>query len=389
MHIAIISHIRHPISAPFMGGMEAHSHGLAKGLAARGHKVTLFASGDSQPPDGVLLRPITAQHYDRVLPWKEFHDTEILNAHLDRCFAGILPELESGSFDIIHNNSLHRFPPRLARRERLAMLTSLHVPPFDALFRAVHASGAPWCRFTVCSGPQLERWTAPHRIKLPVHVVPNGIDTTQWSFSTAGDGTAVWFGRITPNKGTGEAVKAARIAGLKLRIYGPIEDRVYFEEAVEPYLGAQISYGGNLGVEDLSAEVSRASVCLFTPVWDEPFGLAAAEAMCCGVPVAAFDSGATREVVGDAGAIVPAGDTTGLAAAAREVMALDRRQVHDSASARFGLKRMIDRYEVLYRKCLAGVSKPAPEVNFASIELPPQDEYKVEDRIANELAALR
>ena len=49
MRVAVVSHIRHPIRAPFMGGMEAHSWHLARGLRARGHDVTLFASGDSDP----------------------------------------------------------------------------------------------------------------------------------------------------------------------------------------------------------------------------------------------------------------------------------------------------------------------------------------------------
>ena len=139
MRIAIISHIRHPIAPPFMGGMEAHSHSLASELAGRGHKVTLYASGDSVPPAGVRLRPFVAQPYDRVYPWHRFHGTDALNAHLDQAFAAILPELAAGQYDIIHNNSLHRYPPRLARQAGVPMLTSLHVPPFDALRRAVNS----------------------------------------------------------------------------------------------------------------------------------------------------------------------------------------------------------------------------------------------------------
>ncbi|KKN50537.1 hypothetical protein LCGC14_0631900, partial [marine sediment metagenome] len=41
MRIALLAHLRHPIAPPFMGGMEAHSWHLARGLAARGHAVTL------------------------------------------------------------------------------------------------------------------------------------------------------------------------------------------------------------------------------------------------------------------------------------------------------------------------------------------------------------
>ncbi|MCA0960563.1 glycosyltransferase [Salipiger bermudensis] len=370
MRIALISHIRHPIAPPFMGGMEAHSHALAADLAGRGHDVTLYAAGDSRPPNGVRLRPIVAEHYDRVYPWHKFHGTDALNAHLDQAFASILPELAEGRYDILHNNSLHRYPPRLARQLGVPMLTSLHVPPFEALRRAVHASGAPWCRFTVCSEHQRQLWSDGAGDRF-THVAPNGIDPDLWQFRAEGDGSAVWFGRITPNKGTGDAVQALRQAGVPLRIFGPIEHEDYFNEAVRPWLGDRISYGGNLAPRDLALEVGRASVALFTPCWDEPFGLAAVEAMSCGVPVAAYDRGAVSEVVTDGcGVLAERNDVPGLASAVLQARGLDRRRVRDLVVRRFALRHMVDCYEELYRLCQAGRADRADEVRFAPWELP-------------------
>lgn len=369
MRIALIAHIRHPITTPFMGGMEAHSYALASALRDRGHDITLFASGDSKPPTGVGLHPIVERHYDLDFPWHRFHGTDALNAHLDAAFEAILNPLRDGGFDVIHNNSLHRYPPRMARRDRVPMLTSLHVPPFDALHRAVHASGAAWNRFTVCSSEQLKVWSSATS-ELPLHIAFNGIDTARWSFRPQGDGTAVWFGRITPNKGTAEAVRAARYAGLALRIFGPVEDQAYFDQAVAPFLGPTIAYCGNLDPDMLADAVSRASVCLFTPRWNEPFGLAAVEAMSCGVPVVAFDAGAVSEVVGEGGVIVEEGDVVGLAAAALRATHLNRHDVRQLTVSRFGLDTMIDRYEELYRLCIAERDTPAPDVEFPPIELP-------------------
>ncbi len=55
------------------------------------------------------------------------------------------------------------------------------------------------------------------------------------------------------------------------------------------------------------------------PAWWWPlyegFGLPAGEAMACGCPVIASDRGALPEVVGDAGLLVPAGDSAALARA--------------------------------------------------------------------------
>ena len=50
-----------------------------------------------------------------------------------------------------------------------------------------------------------------------------------------------------------------------------------------------------------------------TPGWLEQFGRVAVEAMACGVPVVASDTGALPDVVGDAGLLVPPGDPEALA----------------------------------------------------------------------------
>ncbi|MBF9034305.1 glycosyltransferase [Rhodobacterales bacterium HKCCE2091] len=374
LRIAIVSHIRHPIAEPFMGGMEAHSWHLARGLRARSHDVTLFASGDSDA--GVPIRPICPEHYDRAYPWHDFHGTDALNDFLDTSFAGVLDDLQDGGFDVVHNNSLHRYPPRLARRDRVPMLTSLHVPPFDALLRAVHEAAAPWSRFTVCSARQGQAWW-PAGAPPEAHVVANGIDLADWPYSGQGDGSAVWAGRITPNKGTHLAAEAARIAGVPLTIFGTVEHRDYFETEVRPRLGAGIRYAGHLPAPDLARAFGAASVALFTPHWDEPFGLAAIEAMACGLPVAATDMGAVREVIGDCGVFAPAGDAPRLASALLAAREIPRLRPRTRVERRFGLSGMLDRYETLYRMAVDGVAAPWPDARFPPIELPPRSAHRL------------
>jgi glycosyltransferase involved in cell wall biosynthesis len=55
----------------------------------------------------------------------------------------------------------------------------------------------------------------------------------------------------------------------------------------------------------------------------EGFGLTAAEAMLAGVPVVASDTGSHREVIGDAGLLVPASDSNALAEALHRVLSDD------------------------------------------------------------------
>ena len=365
LRIAVLGHIRHPVARPFMGGMEAHCFHLVHGLQARGHDVTLFAAGDSTVD--VPLIPVIPEHYDRTMPWADHHGTDRFNAFNDRAWEGVLPGLRD--FDVIHNNSLHRFPPRFARAHRRPMVTSFHVPPFDPLGRVANDAAAPWSRFTVCSAAQARAWW-PDGPPPEAQVVPNGIDLADWPFRAVPDGSAVWAGRITPNKGTHLAVQAARIAGLPLTIHGHIEDRAYFDRQVAPLLSDSIRYGGHLSGPALAEALGRASVALFTPLWDEPFGLAAIEAMACGTPVAATDMGATAEVIGPAGALAPPDDPAALADAMHRAATLPRTTARARAEQLYTLSAMLDGYEGAYARAIAGLGETRPAPRFDTVALP-------------------
>ncbi|WP_341214211.1 glycosyltransferase [uncultured Limimaricola sp.] len=367
MKIALMTHIRHPVRPPFMGGMEAHGWHLARELSARGHEITLLASGDSKAPPGVRLHPVVVEHYDRRYPWHDFHGTQVLNDHLDAAFAGACHHIATGGYDVVHNNTLHRFVPRVSRANRLPMVSSMHVPPFEALHRAMSDSVAPWHLVTTCSALQLGRWWPVP--PATARVVGNGIAPDDWPFSPSGDGGAVWAGRITPTKGTHLAAQAARIAGVPLTIFGVIEHRDYYETEVKPHLGGDIRYGGHLAGVDLARAFGRASVLLFTPLWDEPFGLAAIEAMACGLPVAAIDQGAVREVIGDCGAYAPPHDPEALAWALLAAMSLPRAAARARVEEHFSIRAMVDGYEALYTEAVAARGAEWPEIAYAPHEL--------------------
>lgn len=350
MRIAILAHVRQPIAQPFAGGMEAHCWQLATGLIARGHDVTLFASGDSDP--ALPVAPVIARHYDADYTWADFHGTPELYAYLDVAYAKACEEIAAGGFDVVHNNSMHRFPLERKWTDRTPTVTSLHVPPFDAIHHFVVAGVTPRHRLTVTSQPQARAWF-PDGVPDSVSILHNGIDPQRWAYHPTGNGEAVWCGRITPNKGTHLAMRAARLAGVRITLIGPIEDPDYWAAEVEPWLGDEVSYGGHLEAAELARAMGAASVLVFTPCWDEPFGLVAAEAMACGLPVAAFDRGAAREVIAEAGAFAPADDTAALADAIGEAMAIDRRIPRGRVMAHFTQDRWLDKCEALYREAIA------------------------------------
>jgi len=344
--IAVLAHVRQPIARPFMGGMESLTWHLAAGLEARGHEVVLFASGDSDPT--FTLDPVLPEHYERTFPWAEHKGSAPLIAHIDAGYAAACDRIAAGDFDIVHNNSLHRFP---LCHPAVPTVTSLHVPPFDALHWFVKESAGRRHRLTVTSSSQMHAWW-PDGAPPEASILHNGIAPQAWPFQPRGDGSAVWCGRISPNKGPHLAVDAARAAGLPLTLFGTIEDPAYFREAIQPGLGGAIRYGGHMSDIALAAEVGRASVFLFTPCWDEPFGLVAAEAMACGVPVASTDMGAAREIIGEAGIFVQAGDAAALAVAIPAAVEIPREIPHARVLRMFTQDLWIDRCEALYAEVM-------------------------------------
>ncbi|MDO7841897.1 glycosyltransferase [Sphingomonas immobilis] len=344
-----------------MGGMEAHTHQLVDALVRRGHDVTLFASGDSDP--ALPLHAVADRHYEAVLPWALWHGTADLTAFQDAAFGRAWAAIVGSDFDIVHNNAMHPALHHWALRDGLPMVTSLHVPPFAGLARMVDICSASWLRQTATSHSHLQSWwTAPPASASVVH---NGIDIDRWRYRPKGNGRAAWCGRITPNKGTAVAALAASVAELPIDLYGPVDCQTYFEDHVAPLLGADCVYHGHLGGPALIDAIGAASVLVATPMWDEPFGLVAAEAMACGVPVAAIDRGALREVIGNSGALSPSADPAALAEAIRLALLLPRELCRKRVAEHFSITKMIEGYEAAYAAAMA--ARPSSIARTAAV----------------------
>lgn len=355
MKIAVVGHIRFAIAEPFAGGMEAHCAALCKALSKAGHDIVLFAANGSET--AAPINAICDHPYEDILPWARWRGTEELARYQHDAFARGWDAVLSGGFDVVHNNAL--FPDLIdwAARDGVPMLTSQHVPPFGIMRDAVkRALGDDRLQFSVTSASQLPLWL--QRPAGNLGVVHNGIDTEFWQPGEKG-GRFLWSGRITPNKGTADALAAAHAVGAELDIAGTVEDEIYFARHVAPLLDDRRRYIGHLDRAALQAKVAAARAVVVTPAWDEPFGLVAAEALSCDVPVIAFDRGALSEVVRDCGVIVPAGDVAALAQAMQHPPRLAPGMARARAEACFSLQAMVAGYERLYRAAIAAVSHGA------------------------------
>ena len=112
---------------------------------------------------------------------------------------------------------------------------------------------------------------------------------------------------------------------------------------------AACATAGHLTHDQLAVLLGRASACLVTPRWDEPYGLVAAEALACGTPVCGFARGALPELLDEQCAVlVEPDDVEALAAGLLAAARLPRAAARAHAAARCSQDRMIEQYENLY-----------------------------------------
>jgi glycosyltransferase involved in cell wall biosynthesis len=345
MRIGIIAHLKHPIRAPFLGGLEAFTYDITKRLIARGHDVTLFASSKSDAALNVF--PVLSdEHYDDVTGYREKKpnlSSEYMAEH--HAYMQLMQEIDHMDFDIIFNNSLHYVPITMAGLLKTPMLTVLHTPPFFELKNAVkQEQRRATITYVTVSDRNAENWK-PYTQNCSV--IQNGIDIESWKYYDQPEGGyAVWFGRVHPDKGTHLAIQAAKLAGVNLKIAGNMADEKYFKTQVEPLLDDTVEYLGHKNHQELNELIGNAFVSLITPAWEEPFGLVVAESMACGTPVAGFSIGALPQLVtAQTGSLAAAGDVTGLAAAIAAARLKSRSGCRKHAAETFGVEAMLIAYE--------------------------------------------
>jgi glycosyltransferase involved in cell wall biosynthesis len=348
MKIAIVAHLKFAIAEPFAGGLEMHTHLLAKSLRHKGHEVTVFASTTSDPAIGVeaicektsLLQTGLAEAGD-VAFFREHH-----------AYLRLMTMLRGRDFDLVHNNSLHYLPLTMAATLGVPTVTTLHTPPFCWLESGVRL-GQGANHLVAVSQATANLW---RDVAMVDSVIPNGIDLGNFPFVPEPDGEPylVWYGRIVPEKGLHLAIDAAQLTGLPLKIAGPQSDRDYFSQTIAPRLGPCATYLGHFAHRDLAKLIGGARAALCTPCWEEPYGLVVAEALAAGTPVAAFRRGGTPAILDETcGALAEADDVPGLAGAIRQAMTRDRRACRIRAERHCDARRMVDAYERLYRDLIA------------------------------------
>ena len=141
------------------------------------------------------------------------------------------------------------------------------------------------------------------------HVVPHLVRGFASSPAPNADGHAFIASRLAPEKGIDIAIEACRIAQVPVVIAGDGPERQRLAS-----VGGAVRFVGPVDASELRRLRATAGLALMPSRSGETFGIAAAEAMAAGLPVAASRIGALPELVPDDW-LVPPGDANALAAA--------------------------------------------------------------------------
>ena len=371
---------------PRVGGIEKHVLSLARRLRERGHDATVITPWPG-PPDvgGIPVERIPL----RLVPG--------LGVSLNpwRLVRGLDRVLQDGEYDVIHSHLSIGSPASIVAtyvgsRVSLPVLTTFH--SIYGKLGWLYVMTQPVLRWrqwsfraTAVSEAVAEdlRWMAP---KLQIDLLPNAIDPTEWVVPPATsepgrlrlvaatrlqrrkrvDALLTIFARLREEAGLGTEVT------LEIMGDGP-DGRKLKRLCKRLALGDSVRFLGFGTAEDVRALFSRGDVFVSACVL-ESFGIAALEALSCGIPVVARSEGGVGSFIehGENGALV-ASDSEMLSALVELATKPERlSRLRSGASTgipvTYSWETLLDRHLELYRELVepmpAGYIPKGPKSMF-------------------------
>lgn len=359
---------------PTYGGSGVMATELGLALADRGHDVHLFSyERPMRLPacrHGITFHPVTVSSYPlfRYPPY---------DLALSSSLREVMAERE---LDVVHVHYAipHAISAHLAREMlpgcRTRIVTTLHgtdatIFGRDPSYRDVIRFGLQKSDAIVC----VSDWLAAQTREVfafdgPLEVVPNFVDQTRFKprqndaarNELGGNGRALLLhtSNFRPLKRALDTLEILRrlpreLPALLLLLGDGPDVPLLREAAVRHRLLDRVRFLGEIPEAE---PITSASDVALLPSESESFGLAALEAMACGVPVVATRAGGLPEVIqdGTTGFLHEVGDVDGMAAdVARllrdpELRARQGRAGLARASEQFSLERAVRRHEELY-----------------------------------------
>jgi glycosyltransferase involved in cell wall biosynthesis len=351
LRIAQVSTIWETTPPKLYGGTERVVHDLTEELVKKGHKVTLFATGDSKT-SAKLKFVVPKAAYRENIPWTNFlyplnHIAEVYeHAH---------------EFDLIHMhlNTRHDYVALvLAGMVKTPTLITTHFVFPREKEKAKHDRFIFLKKYRHLNYISLSKAQRTLSFLNYVGTVHNGLDFSKFPFHEKTGDSLVWLGRICSDKGTKEAIEVAKKTGMKLILAGKLDKHEptyleYYRTHVEPFIdGKQIKYIGEVNDTQKITLLKKAKALLMPINWNEPFGLTTIEAMAMGVPVIAFNMGPMKEIIMDGKTGFVVKNVNEMSKAVKKVDQLNRKLIRQYALSHFSAPVMAENYEKMYEEVL-------------------------------------
>jgi glycosyltransferase involved in cell wall biosynthesis len=351
LRIAVLAPPWFPVPPPAYGGIEAVVDVLCQELVARGHEVTLFAAPGSHS-DARLRTPLEAAHPHEI-------GSSMVESDWVACAWGeidLAAELGQ-AFDVVHDHSGFT---------ALAMADRIAPPVVHTIHGAFVEEAAPFYRrhghkARLVAISRSQALSAPAGVRI-ADVVPNPVVVKRWPLRTEKQDYLLWVGRMDPVKGAHRAIRAARLAGRRLVLAGPVQagQEAYYHRLVEPQIdNASVRYIGEVGGVEKLGWFADAAALLMPISWREPFGMVMVEALACGTPVIAFPEGAATEIVIDGVNGMLVADEAEMASAVHRLDSIDAADCRASVAARYDISIIASHYEAVYQRAIQADSRRA------------------------------
>jgi UDP-glucose:tetrahydrobiopterin glucosyltransferase len=327
-----------PIGSGEAGGVETHLLGLAPILVERGYEVGIIApAGSVVAVEGVTVHQVSGELSPSATRAErgvciQARSGGVLENMWDRAFA-LQPH-----YDVIigvnYDWLAFYLTPFFSKPVGHWISICSAIDEVDRIIEQRWREGK--LRLAMYTGAQAA--TYPFLQREAIHMLYGGVDTAVFRYHAEPADRLCWAGRISPEKGLGDAIAAAHELGMPLDVCGTMQGAMDWP--------VDVAYHGFLPPTELQRRYAAARATLVTPHWIEAFGNIVIESMACGTPVVAYDQGGPAEIIehGKSGILVPQGDVAGLVEGVRAAALLDRRVVRARAEE-FTFAKMADRLQ--------------------------------------------
>uniref|UniRef100_A0A914KFU2 Uncharacterized protein n=1 Tax=Meloidogyne incognita TaxID=6306 RepID=A0A914KFU2_MELIC len=350
LRIAQISPLVKTIPPGNYGGTERAVYYLVEALVKRGHKVTLFASNNSNTTSATLAPS-----------GPEIGLSEDLSPYIPM-FKNI--RQNASKFDILHFHTdfFLEETRQILRDKKAAMAVTTHGLIIDRIYQlGFEYNTIPL--ISISNDQRVHVEGHPNWIATVHHGLPKDLyKFIEKPQVEAGKGPYLAFlGRFHKDKRPDLAIEIAVKAGIRLKLAASkfgAKDK-YVDKILKMIDEHQdmVEFVGELNDKQKNDFLGNAIASIFPIEWTEPFGLVLIESMACGTPVIARRRGSVPEIVNE-GVSGTLFDTIEEAVeAVKKASQFDRSAVRNEFEKRFTSDIMAENYEKVYNQRISELRK--------------------------------